>query len=291
MKKLVFAFISTVLLSSSIYSKSIPRSSPFDTRVKSESYNAENVSTIRNSLGYVTSIIFSEDEVIEDAVIGVNSAWDAIVKKNVIYLKSRVPNQEGISLKELLEKNFWNTNLTVKTNKRFYLFDLTAVPEKNLKSSYFLVRFKYPNEQAQRKRALKAILERQRESTKVKEELARLHPPKNWHYKARMAPGSADIAPSFVYDDGTNTYLGYEKIKSMPSVFQYKSRDNEMIVNSNIRAYNRKFKLLVINKIAPVFVLRQDNKVVGIYNLSYGKNTGIYQNTDSDRVERVTLHE
>ena len=60
-----------------------------------------------------------------------------------------------------------------------------------------------------------------------------------------------------------------------------------MIVNTSISPYNKNYKVLRINQLGRIFVLRQDNKVVAVYNQSFDNRPSEYKKTDSQRIERV----
>lgn len=270
-----------------LYAKSYPRPSPADARIRTENYNAQNVSTIKTALGYVTTIEFSPDEVIQDAIFGVNAAWDAQVKAHTLYIKAVVPQQEGITEEALWSKHFWDTNLTVRTDKRLYEFDLVATKPEQVKSTYFAVYIKYPGEEKARRRASQIAKATAAENALVKAELSTFKSPANWNYSAERSPGAEDISPSFVYDDGFNTYLGFSQKASIPAVFKYLAPGQEMIVNTSVSPYNKNYKVVRINQLARIFVLRQDKKVVAIYNHCFDHRPNEYRDTDSKQIERT----
>lgn len=270
-----------------LYAKSYPHPSPQDARIRTEYYSSQNVSTIKTALGYVTTIEFSPDEVIQDAIFGVNAAWDAQVKAHTLYIKAVVPQQEGITEEDLWAKHFWDTNLTVRTDKRLYEFDLVATKPEQVKSTYFAVYLKYPLEEKALKRATKIAREHEAEKELIKAELSTFKSPTNWNYSAERSPGAEDIAPSFVYDDGFNTYLGFSQKASIPAVFKYLAPGQEMIVNTSVSPYNKNYKVVRINQLARIFVLRQDKKVVAIYNHDFDRRPNVYRKTDSNQIERV----
>ncbi|QRN41561.1 MAG: hypothetical protein GKC53_05460 [Neisseriaceae bacterium] len=286
-KKYLCLLLTSVFLANYGLSKSIPKGSRFDVRIKSQAYNEQDVTVVKVSLGRVNSLIFAQEEDIESAVSGFNDGWDIQINRNILYLKPILPSNDlGINSEKLLKNNYWNTNLLVKTNKNFYVIDLFALPENAIQESAFVVKFNYPQEIARNKKRALALAERERENKEIKKTLNALQIPRNWNYRTRIASNSKNIAPSFVYDDGTNTYLGFTKEKSIPSVF-LQNDNQEILVNTVIKNYNAKYKLLVINGTNPAYVLRSGKKVVGILNKGFGKNFSQYQNTNSPNVERV----
>ena len=94
-------------------------------------YDEAKVVRVEGRVTVQASIMFGDDEVIENVAIGDSSTWQVTPNKraNILFVK---PLDARAS-----------TNLTVITSKRTYLFDLVANP--NAKPLY-LMRFAYPDE-------------------------------------------------------------------------------------------------------------------------------------------------
>lgn len=96
---------------------------------------------------------------------------------------------------------------------------------------------------------------------------------------------SENISPTFAYDDGQFTYLGFNNTKDIPSVFLYEN-DKESILNTHIKK-DGNYDVLVIQKTAKQFVLRSGDRIVGIWNKSFGINPKeVQQTTISKDVQR-----
>lgn len=281
MKK--YFLLALVMLSNHSEARNIPRPSHYDSRIRHENYNAEDVTMLRISLGRIASIVFSPDEKIIDAHSGFQNGWNLHSADNILYISPVAPKEEGadFSEEELFANHYWDTNLIVRTNKKMYFFDLRALPEKEENKSVFAINFIYPQAKATYQRLKEKLVQRALEKREITNKLNALTLPKNWNYTARAATGSQNIAPDFVYDDGTNTFLGFEHHKSLPAFF-VKDGAKEMLVNSTIKKYNEKYNIVKINNIHLVIVLRKDEKVVAVFNQAFGKNTAV-QNSDIER--------
>ena len=102
-----------------------------DSRLVEVMYDEAKVVRIDGRVSVQASIMFNDDEVIENVAIGDSATWQVTPNKraNILFVKPLEPRA--------------STNLTVVTSKRTYLFDLVATP--NAKPLY-LMRFAYPDE-------------------------------------------------------------------------------------------------------------------------------------------------
>lgn len=274
MKK--YFFLLLLILINTSEARNIPRPSHYDSRIRHENYNPEDVTMLRISLGRIASIVFSKDERIIDAHSGFRNGWNLHSTDNILYIGPVAPNNsEGeisFSEKELFANNYWDTNLIVRTNKNMYFFDLRALPENQENKSSFTINFAYPKSIAAYQRLKEKLVRKALEKKEITNKLNNLTLPKNWNYTAKAAPKSQSITPSFVYDDGTNTFVGFEHNKSLPAFFT-KDGNKEMLVNSTVRQYNEKYNLVKINNTHLVIVLRKSEEVVAIFNHAFNKNT------------------
>ena len=112
-----------------------------DSRLVEVTYDEFSVVTIPGRVNVQASIVFGEDEVIENVAIGNSATWQVTPNKraNILFVKP-------------LEARA-TTNLTVVTSKRTYLFDLVASPTAK---PLYVLRFDYPvdpEEEARKARA------------------------------------------------------------------------------------------------------------------------------------------
>jgi type IV secretion system protein VirB9 len=127
------------------------------------------------------------------------------------------------------------------------------------------------------------------EKQEVQTELNRTAIPRNWDYYMNINPESENISPSFAYDDGQFTYLGFDSTKDIPSVFLYEN-EKESILNNHIKKEGN-YDVLVIQKTAKQIVLRSGKRIVGILNKSFGVNPLEQQKTtNSPKLEREVIN-
>ena len=85
-----------------------------DARLKQVMYDEMEVFTLPGRVNVQASIVFGDDETIENVAIGNSQTWQVTPNKraNILFVK---PLEARVA-----------TNLTVVTSKRTYLFDLVA---------------------------------------------------------------------------------------------------------------------------------------------------------------------
>ena len=289
MKQLVFFTIFTINV---LFAIDIPKSTLFDKRVVYTNFNKDDVFQIFAKNGYTTVIQFAEDERILDMASGFSSGWDIQDRRNFVFIKPKSYESnfavdelgETINKKMIIDPNpnDWKTNLIVLTNKREYVFNLDLNTDKN---SYFKFTFKYPQEELNKKQQQEKLKKEIIQKDEIREELNKTAIPRNWDYYMNQNKYSENISPTFAYDDGQFTYLGFNSIKDIPSVFLYEN-DKESILNTHIKK-DGNYDVLVIQKTAKQFVLRSGDRIVGIWNKSFGINPKeVQQTTISKDVQR-----
>jgi type IV secretion system protein VirB9 len=169
---------------------------------------------------------FANDEVILDMASGFSQGWDFQDRRNFIFIKPKAYESsfaidemgETVNKKMIIEPTpeEWKTNLIVLTNKREYIFNLDLNVEKN---SHFKFTFSYPDDEIKKENLKMALLKQEAEKEELKTELNRTATPRNWDYYMNINPESENISPTFAYDDGQFTYLGFDSTKDIPSVF------------------------------------------------------------------------
>ena len=274
MKQLVFFTIFTINV---LFAIDIPKSTLFDKRIVYTNFNKDDVFQISAKNGYTTVIQFAEDERILDMASGFSSGWDIQDRRNFVFIKPKSYESnfaidelgETVNKKMIIDPNpnDWKTNLIVLTNKREYVFNLDLNTDKN---SYFKFTFKYQQEELNKKQQQEKLKKEIIQKDEIREELNKTAIPRNWDYYMNQNKYSENISPTFAYDDGQFTYLGFNSIKDIPSVFLYEN-DKESILNTHIKK-DGNYDVLVIQKTAKQIVLRSGKRIVGILNKSFGVN-------------------
>lgn len=251
MKKLILHLAvcaATITAPQLAFALDIPKSGQYDSRVKFVRYNPSDVVKIIGHYGFSTHVQFSPTETIESIHLGDELAWKHHMTRNHLFLK---PIEDDA-----------DTNLTVITNKRSYNIELLAREPKNIRSSkmYFQVNFRYPDEEAAKKKA-------ENEAQKIREKM-NSDPFEgkalNWNYWGK---GEQTISPTQVFDDGTFTYLTFPNNRSVPAVFAVDANGNESRVNFHM--HPERAGTMVIHQIAEQFVLRQGDMATCIFNRSW----------------------
>lgn len=282
MRRLIYLLF--IVFSAEIYAASTPIKSKYDDRIQSQVYNALDVTKIYAKDGFSTVIIFAEDERILYKHIGFKDGWDITNSNNFVLIKPMVAKQQSSEGENYFDPTpgEWNTNLFINTNKRTYSFDLILVP-KNSTSSY-QVNFSYPTEKQKQLATQRQKDKFTREQQAIEKSLQNTKTPKNWDYAMKVKAGSETITPNYAYDDGIFTYLGFAPDKTFPAAFLLEEKQ-ESLLNTSVKQ-DGNYQVLVIQKTAEKLILRSGEKVVGIYNQSYGKVPVSYNTTISPDIAR-----
>ncbi|HGJ5868302.1 MULTISPECIES: P-type conjugative transfer protein VirB9 [Arsenophonus] len=295
MKCLLFC-LSLLFVSTESWAVAEPQGSRFDGRMQQVIYNSQNVTVVNTKAGFMTTLVFAEDEAVLDARAGFNEAWEARPDSNRVYLRpvalvQGAPGEDGNAAQVVIPPNSkdWHTNLFIVTNKRFYNVELNVIDDKSRQQPAFQVTYRYPQEDKKKvtQEAVarsQAWLQRQ-EKNQVEQMLRTAQSPRNWDYWMRTGQESQHISPDFVYDDGRFTFLGFSPQKAIPSLFRYQN-GKEQVVNSSVQRKGN-YTVLVIHELIPQLVLRSGDAVLGIENRRFGQIQAVDGTTISPRVERV----
>ena len=213
-------FVSVWLMSFSVQGASLPQFSPYDSRMQNVNYNALNTTVVNVRLGFLTTVVFGNDETVLAAKSGFEGGWDITTEGNKVFITPRpaVQEQEVINDsgdKERVVRVFepspteWNTNLFVTSNKRDYSLELKLfIPANRSTPSVFVLNYLYPDEKRERESSqLKAANEKKLIAQKLEAGEA----PRNWNYHMRVGKDSQSITPDFAYDDGEKPIWGLHR--------------------------------------------------------------------------------
>lgn len=258
----------------------LPRASSYDSHMQTVSYNSQNTTVIYTRPGYVTTLIFDDDETVVDATPGFEKAWD--VKKNdnrvsvqPMPITQPVTDAEGKNAQQVFEPNSkdWKTNLFITTTKRYYSLILNVL-DTDAPNLSFVVRYHYPEDEQKKASDASALREnaarQMQERQQIESAFKRAAMPRNWSYTRRVAKNSEAISPDYMYDDGRFTYIGFSPYKIIPSPFTVDADGGEQVVTP-IFVTQGNYKVMIIRTLTPRFVLRYGNAVVGIENTGFGK--------------------
>ena len=204
-----------------------------DTRLKQVMYDEMEVFTLPGRVNVQASIVFGDDETIENVAIGNSQTWQVTPNKraNILFVK---PLEARAA-----------TNLTVVTSKRTYLFDLVASP--NAKPLYVL-RFDYPvdpEEEAKKGEVASATEEQDQPADPFSSV-----DPSELNF-AWSGEGDGQLLPERAFDDGEATFLTWPAGRDVPAILVTNAKGDEGPVNYTVRG-----DTIVIDGVPRAIVLR-----------------------------------
>nr|WP_015060433.1 P-type conjugative transfer protein VirB9 [Bartonella sp. TT0105]ADN97085.1 VblB9 protein [Bartonella sp. TT0105] len=275
-KKILFLILSTIALSSAHlgYASVFPTRAPSDSRIRFINYDAYNVTKIIGSIRSSVQIEFSANEEIAHVAIGNSVAWEVAPAGNILFLKAR--EVQPI------------TNLQVVTtkldgSKRSYQFEL-IIKDGEISSgqeTYFLVKFRYPQEEAEQRRLAALLRQEKKQSQRIDNVFNAYenYGPRNWAYTAQ---GSITLEPTAVYDNGKTTTFSFLSNQEIPAIYIVGNDGTESLVPKTTRG-----NMVIVHAISARFTLRQGKNVLCIFNEAYQpKGINPDTGTTSPSVER-----
>lgn len=280
MRKLVY-FLPLLLLTNTAFGAAIPKSSTYDNHMQSVTYNSQNSTVINTRAGYVSTLIFSDDEQVIEAEAGFEKGWEVTPQANRVKIRPApitqpVTDENGTASNQVFlpTNQDWQTNLFVQTTKRYYSMTLNIIDDgKPINPLAFVVKYHYPDDIKKQSDAANQARERELQETRTRAQIElafnQATTPRNWDYSKRTAKGAELIAPDFAYDDGRFAYLGFSPQKTIPASFSVVNDSEQLSTPTFIKKGN--YRVMVLPLISPKFVLRYGDAVVGVENNAYGK--------------------
>ncbi|MFV6762408.1 TrbG/VirB9 family P-type conjugative transfer protein, partial [Klebsiella pneumoniae] len=116
----------------------IPQASRYDSRVQQVIYNPQNVTVVNTKPGFMTTLVFDNDEAVISAKPGFDEAWEATPDANrvnvrPVALTQGAPGEDGNTTQVVIPPNSrdWHTNMLVVTSKRLYNVELNVIDDKS----------------------------------------------------------------------------------------------------------------------------------------------------------------
>ncbi|MBY3387302.1 P-type conjugative transfer protein VirB9 [Rhizobium laguerreae] len=275
MKRSVLIALLVAGLSTTASALDIPRGASQDSRIRFVDYQPYNITKIVGTLRSSVQIEFAADEEIAHVALGNSVAWEVAPAGNILFLKPR--------------ENQPVTNISVVTTRRdgstrSYQMELT-VRDGTVEAgqnTYFYVKYRYPADEAERRRLENAARAQAAQAGEADKVLA-LHEaygPRNWRYSAQ---GSAALEPQAVYDNGKVTTFAFAGNQEMPAIYMENSDGSESLVPKSVDN-----NLVLVHAISRKFILRRGGDVLCVFNEAYDR-IGINPdtNTTSPSVERI----
>ncbi|MHA6720197.1 TrbG/VirB9 family P-type conjugative transfer protein [Sphingomonas sp. RS6] len=221
-----YALLFLVLLAPSAEAQIRPRPTGANAHVQSVDFIAGQVVQLQSAPGYQLMVELAPDEHVENVALGDSAAWQVNINHagNRLFLK---PLQAGAS-----------TNMTVVSDARLYLFDLTTIATPEADTPY-TVEFRYP---------APVTLERIPGSPGTTQP----ETPPVGRYKLR---GDKGLRPAGIHDDGVQTYIEFAQGVPLPAIYAIDGRGRETLVNGMMRDGR-----MVVDSVAEVLVFRIDRR-------------------------------
>jgi len=238
-----------------------------DPRLVTQVFDETQVYTVRGKVKVQTTIKFAPDEVIQNVAIGDSGAWQV------------QPNQAQTLLFVKPLATSAQTNMTVVTSRRTYLFDLEASPRN---APLYVLQFRYPElERAAEEAAIAAAAQAEREAANELE-LAAANDPFAVVDPARLnfewAPaGERDLFPARAYDDGEALFLTWPAGTPIPAILVTNEEGDEGPVNFTVRG-----ETVVVDTVPAQVILRSGSERATLTNL--GSTSSRSASADTERV-------
>ncbi len=217
-----------------------------DARIQTVRFTGDNIIRIAAAEGVVTTIELNKMEEIKDFAMGDRDAWHAAINGNLFVLKPKDVKAD--------------TNLTLFTNRRSYLFQLKTTSRTARNVAYW-VRLKYPEDDATTPEALAiAKQDAEREQMKVDLKASRLEGTLNYDY---WIVGPKELQPLSMHDNGRQTFMLFSAANPMPAAFIIEPDGTESLVD-----YHLEEDTMVLHRVVPRVILRRGALVAGITNRS-----------------------
>ena len=274
---LIYCFASVITLNALYAILNKASAAPQDAceTLKVVSYDANTVTPVRAKRGFATQIILGPGETILDKRGGDSDGWEvaSLPGSNLAILT--------IKPRSMAE----HSNLIVTTTQRIYVMSLLVEPDNSRCKGVWQLVFSIPPppavaviretpEQAAAKRV-----------AKLKDALKAVPEITNTSYSMQVLPGSEDITPNEVYDDGRFTFIRFSGNRELPSVFRISSDGEEVIPDRHMKTRD----VMVIHEVARRWVLRLDKQVIGIWNDAFDpEGVPPVAGTISEKVQRLT---
>lgn len=217
-----------------------------DRRIQDVNYVADRIVVIAGRPSIQTMIVFGDTERIENIAVGDSFGWQIAPNKraNHLFIKPVKPGAV--------------TNMTVITDRRVYLFLLTA--KSGSAPPLFSLRFVYPPEPE----PLPVVKVAEVTPAQSPAEAMLLAPEKlNFSWSAS---GKKSLLPVRIFDDGHLTYLKWDTAREAPAVYSFQSGGMLAPVNQSM-----KDGYVVIDHVPTQIVLRLGKATATLENNNAAK--------------------
>ena len=211
-----------------------------DHRVRTVSYQPDDVFRFTGHYGFQSTIEFEADEEIVTISMGDSTGWQINPIGNRLFLK---PIDQDAT-----------TNMTLLTSKRTYLFELHAREAFAIddEAMLFVMRFIYPGQ------ASSTLLTTFNDDVPIGKAL---ETPEAFNFAYTLS-GPELLSPIRIFDDGEFTYFEFLNLNAdIPAFFLVDSNNEESLINYRVRG-----NYIVVERVAEKFTLRYGKQIVCAFN-------------------------
>lgn len=248
---------------------SAPR--PADPRLRELTFDPGTVVSIPVKRGVVTLIVLDPDEVITEVASGLGgdcskaeAAWCVAAQAGGRTLFVKPKSSAGPP-----------NNLAVVTDRRLHALRFDVLADNDPRQPVHRLSIKAPparqtaatrlaQQLAQALKALPVVPPSPSPQEQLASRLQAKPQLRNSNYSMAEGPGSDDIVPTLVFDDGRFTYLRFAGNREVPAVFNVWGDGSETLVNTRMED-----DLLVVDRISRRLMLRAGPAVVAVWNEAF----------------------
>lgn len=240
-----------------------------DSRVRQIPYDPDEVVRVQTQRGAGTQIVLGASEHIVRVVMGDDADAEGCGRSNSgnrtdapvpDWKISACKGDSDIFLKP--GSHAHDTNLIVHTDRHDYTFDLMVLPGMKYGADgvMYRVTFSYPEDvkAADASDSARRLIAEREKSPPLQ---------RNLSYTMQAVPGSDDIVPSAMWDDGRFTYITIAGNRKIPSVYRLAGDDTEHVPDRHMEG-----NVIVVHEVAKRWVLRLGNEAVELWNDAYDLN-------------------
>ena len=217
-----------------------------DARIQTVRFTGDNIIRIAAAEGVVTTIELSKKEEIKDFAMGDRDAWHAAINGNLFVIKPKDVKAD--------------TNLTLFTNRRSYLFQLKTTSRTSRNVAYW-VRLQYPEGDAATPEAL-ALAKQEADRRQMKADLKASGSEGNLNHDYWIV-GPKELQPLAMHDNGRQTFMLFSAANPLPGAFILEPDGTESLVD-----YHVEEDTMVLHRVVRRVMLRRGAQVAGITNRS-----------------------
>ncbi len=220
------------------------RSMKIDHRVRTIMYQPDEVFRFVGHYGFQSAIQFSEGERIQTISMGDSTSWMINPVGSMMFLKP-------------LDRDA-TTNMTLITNERMYLFELSAREAGSIDDPQmtFIMRFIYPGQDGTMEG--NGVVRHYLDSVPIPD---LVNEPDKYNFRYTIS-GPEEVAPIRIFDDGQFTYFEFrDKNADVPAFFTVNRDNEEALIN-----YRTRGNYIVVERVSQRMTLRHGKQVICVFN-------------------------